>query len=273
MTERFYYLFQRNLGAEPRHTFAEIALIFSANNFINLRRFFMNIAGVFRLCLVATLALPTAAKAGQCDPSKPVYVFDQFDQGDDTKIFYKTRTGEHPFYMQLVRFETWRKSKLVWSIDGSVICSDVIPMCDLTLASSNKSDPDAAIDDCLKKQEQDTPTPKVPFKIPVTEIFTKQETSHICVRLFDCSRVGVQQAYGYPHRAEGIACRRRTQRFVRTTAFRQAGSVFGITGVPCRQHGAAAVMRWQKPIITLSFQHRPQLVVNWSCEISHPILH
>jgi hypothetical protein len=81
--------------------------------------------------------------------------------------------------MQLVRFETWRKSKLVWSIDGSVICSDVIPMCDLTLASSNKSDPDAAIDDCLKKQEQDTPTPKVPFKIPVTEIFTKQETSHI----------------------------------------------------------------------------------------------
>ncbi|MBX4959081.1 hypothetical protein [Rhizobium lentis] len=142
----------------------------------------MKIAGVFRLCLAAALAAPTAVNANQCDPSKPVYVFDQFDQGDD-KIFYKIRDGEHPFFEQLIRFETWRKSKLVWSVDGSVICSDVVAMCELTLASSNKSDPGSAIYDCFeelkKEQEQDTPTTKISFKIPVTEISTKHETSHI----------------------------------------------------------------------------------------------
>ncbi|MGO7593345.1 hypothetical protein [Rhizobium leguminosarum] len=159
----------------------ELLSYFSATNFIDLIRFFMKIAGVFRLCLAAALAAPTAVNAGQCDPSKPVYIFDQFDSGDDTKVFYKVRDGEHPFYAQLIRFETWRKSKLVWSIDGSVICSDVIPMCDLTLASSNKSAPGSAINDCLKEleQQQDTPTTKIAFVIPVTEISTKHETSHI----------------------------------------------------------------------------------------------
>ncbi|PDT04086.1 hypothetical protein CO666_11965 [Rhizobium chutanense] len=143
----------------------------------------MKIAGVFRLFLAATLAAPTAVNASQCDPSKPVYVFDQFKPGDDTKIFYKVRDGEHKWYMELVKFETWRKSRLVWSIDGNVICSDVIPICNLTLASSNKSEPDSAVYDCLKEleqnQEQDTPKVAISFAIPVTEISAKDETSHI----------------------------------------------------------------------------------------------
>lgn len=98
----------------------------------------MKIVGVFRLCLAAALAMPTVVNAGQCDRSKRVYVFDQSNPGDDTKIFYKVRTGEHPFYAELIKFETWRKSKLVWSIDGVVICSDVLPMCNLDLPSSKK---------------------------------------------------------------------------------------------------------------------------------------
>ncbi|MBY5897717.1 hypothetical protein [Rhizobium ruizarguesonis] len=141
----------------------------------------MKIVGVFRLCLAAALAMPTVVNAGQCDRSKRVYAFDQSNPGDDTKIFYKVRTGEHPFYAELIKFETWRKSKLVWSIDGVVICSDVLPMCNLDLPSSKKNSDKSVSYECFK--EIDDPAapnePAVPFLIPVTEIFSGEQTPYI----------------------------------------------------------------------------------------------
>ncbi|MBX5047669.1 hypothetical protein [Rhizobium lentis] len=144
----------------------------------------MKIAGVFRLCLAAILVVPTVVNAGQCDRSKRVYVFDQSDPGDpgdDTKIFYQVRAGEHPFYAELIRFEAWRKSKRVWYIDGVVTCSDVVPMCDLDLPSSEKNSDKSVSYECFK-EINDPAAPNastVPFLIPVTEIFSGDQTPYI----------------------------------------------------------------------------------------------
>ncbi|MDO3435757.1 hypothetical protein QWJ46_24095 [Rhizobium sp. CBN3] len=144
----------------------------------------MKISEVFRLCLAAILVAPTIVNAGQCDRSKRVYVFDQpnpGDPGDDTKIIYKVRAGEHPFYAELIRFEAWRKSKRVWSIDGVVTCSDVIPMCDLDLPSSQKNSDKSVSYECFK-EINDPAAPNgstVPFLIPVTEIFSGDRTLYI----------------------------------------------------------------------------------------------
>ncbi|MBB2795141.1 UNVERIFIED_ORG: hypothetical protein GGD59_002856 [Rhizobium esperanzae] len=141
----------------------------------------MKIAGVFRLCVAAALLTSTTVNAAQCDRNKRVYVFDQSEPGDDTKIFYKVRAGEHPFYAELVRFETWRKSKLVWSIDAVVICSDVIPMCNLDLPSAKKNSDKSVAYECFKEVNDpaapNEPTP--PFMIPVTEIFSGDQRPYI----------------------------------------------------------------------------------------------
>ena len=141
----------------------------------------MNIVGGFRLFLAAALAMPTVVNAGQCDRNKRVYVFDQSNPGDDTKIFYKVRAGEHPFYAELVRFETWRKSKLVWSIDGVVTCSDVVPICDLDLPSAKKNSYKSVSYECFKEVNDPAApnVPTVPFLIPVTEIFSGDQTPYI----------------------------------------------------------------------------------------------
>lgn len=141
----------------------------------------MKIASVFRLCLAAALAMPAVVNAGQCDRNKRVYVFDQSKPGDDTKIFYKVRAGEHPFYAEPVRFEIWRKSKLVWSVDGVVICSDVIPLCSLDLDSAKENSDKSVAYECFKEiNDPATPNePVVPFPIPVTEIFVGDQTPYI----------------------------------------------------------------------------------------------
>ena len=138
----------------------------------------MNIAGVFRLFLAAALAMPTVVNAGQCDRNKRVYVFDQSKPGDDTKIFYKVRAGEHPFYAEPVRFETWRKSKLVWSIDGAVTCSDAVGICTLDLESNKKKDSNSALYHCFKENEKDMEG-VTSLAIPVTDIITGNESSHV----------------------------------------------------------------------------------------------
>ncbi|CAN7585789.1 hypothetical protein [Neorhizobium tomejilense] len=141
----------------------------------------MKIAGVFRLCLAATLFAPTVVNASQCDRNKRVYVFDQSNTGDDTKIFYKVRAGEHPFYAELVRFETWRKSKLVWSIDGVVICSDVIPMCNLDLRTVKKNSDKSVAYECFKEVNDPATSNEqmAPFLIPVTDISSGDQTPYI----------------------------------------------------------------------------------------------
>lgn len=143
----------------------------------------MKIVGVFRLCVAAILVLPTVVNAGQCDRSKRVYVFDQPNPGDpddDTKIFYKVRAGEHPFYAEPIRFETWRKSKLVWSVDGVVICSDVIPLCSRDLESSKENSDKTVAYECFKENNDPAAANQpVPFPIPVTEIFSGDQTPYI----------------------------------------------------------------------------------------------
>jgi len=141
----------------------------------------MKITGIFRLCLAFIMTVPTVANAAQCDRSKRIYVFDEFNSGDDTKIIYKMRAGEHPFYAELITFETWRKSKLVWSIDGVITCSDVIPMCNLDLPSANKNSDKSVFYECFKEIE-DPAAPNaaaIPFLIPVTEIFSGDQTPYI----------------------------------------------------------------------------------------------
>ncbi|MBX5155588.1 hypothetical protein HJB84_17545 [Rhizobium sp. NZLR1b] len=138
----------------------------------------MKIAGVFRVFIAVTIFAPTTVSANQCDPSKPVYVFDQFGGGDDTKVFYSERDGKHEWYLTPVRFDTWRKSKLVWSIDGAVTCSDAVGICTLDLESNKKKDSNSALYHCFKENEKDMKG-VTSLAIPVTDIMTGNESSHV----------------------------------------------------------------------------------------------
>ncbi|NVD42713.1 hypothetical protein HT585_27960 [Ensifer sp. HO-A22] len=101
--------------------------------------------------LAFTIAPPVAsAEAKPCPREEAIYAYDWEDE-DATRTVFKLQVAQRselPPRAQEISFETWRKDKLVWSVDGEISCSDVVPMCNLKLDRTAHSSTDEESDQC-----------------------------------------------------------------------------------------------------------------------------
>lgn len=135
---------------------------------------------IMLLTISALSSTSTFADTTPCPQERALYVFNwgkdwggsdenfaDEELRDEDAVLLTNRTvfrypapppSELPRPARNVRFETWRKDKLIWSVDGEIYCSDVVPMCNLKLKTAEGKNLEDETKDCAD------------FPLPVEEI-------------------------------------------------------------------------------------------------------
>lgn len=106
--------------------------------------------GIVLLAASAICPRMTYAGTTPCPPERSLYAYDWGDEDGTRTVFMHqvVPPTELPPRATDIRFETWRKGKLIWSVDGEIYCSDVVPMCNLKLESTNDTSPNEEHEQC-----------------------------------------------------------------------------------------------------------------------------